>query len=145
MFLLPWLVKEYAKNVLRYGKNATEDKKKRATFFYVFAYFLTLARVLKIDPKSLKLIDDSDKERIERVFKDFESNKKILGLVNETVEKFLDDSAVLKISKKDGWDDFFKGHADDDDIKNVFLEKLEIIEDGTLKNIGDNFGTSSVK
>lgn len=125
LFLFPWLVKEYAKNIFGYGKEAIGSEKKRATFYYVFAYFRTLAKVLKIEPDSLKAID-TYREGIDKVFKDFENNKKILYLVDEAVKKFLEDSAVdKKIKEVGGTESFFKGSADKEEMKAILAQKLD--------------------
>ncbi len=126
LFLFPWLVKEFAKNKLGYGKKA-EGAKKRATFFYVFAYFRTLAKVFKIEPDSLTLIDDY-RERIDKIFGNFEINKEILELVNETVGKFLEDSVVENKIQEVGTENFFKASADKEEMKTIFTQKLKRVD-----------------
>lgn len=126
LFLYPWLVKEFAKNKLGYGRGG-ERNKRRATFFYVFVYFYIIAKTLQVEPEELKFIENYE-DKIDNIFDKFETNKSILELANNVVEKFLEDSVVDKKIDDIGIENFFKASADKDNMKGILMQKIRRIE-----------------
>lgn len=127
LFFFPWLVKEYAKGKLGYGKTA-EISKRRAIFFYTFVYFYILGKVFQIEPGQLKSIENY-KDKIDKVIDDFETNKSILELADRMVVKFLEDSQVEEKITGVGIDNFFKSNADREDMRAILFQKIARVED----------------
>lgn len=114
LLLYPYLVKCYSEQ-LGYGdKNAQPEQRRYARLLFVTAYFKILFDyILRKDPDEIK----KDPKLIEMVFKNFETNKKLLDFTNEAVEYYFHHAKTyLKKHQIPTWHNFFSKYAWDDDL-----------------------------
>ena len=85
-----YLIKEYAKKYLKYGKKGGHKTKRYATLFYVAVYFRILHK------KILETKGDFKKDvvKLEPIFRSYKLNSKILKITDVVVTKFLEDTIV---------------------------------------------------
>ena len=121
LLLYPYLVKEYAKKALKYGKRGGHKTKRYATLFYVGTYF----RILHKKILSTKGDFKEDVTRLEPIFRSFKLNNRILKLTDIVVTKFLEDTAVddeMEIANTKH--NFFSHHVWNDAMLRVVDKKI---------------------
>ncbi|MEJ2261220.1 MAG: AIPR family protein, partial [Nitrosopumilaceae archaeon] len=129
VLLYPYLVKEYAKKVLKYGKKGGHKTKRYATLFYVAVYFRIMHR------KILETKGDFKKDvvRLEPIFRSFKLNSKILRITDIVVTKFLEDTIVDdEIEMANTKHNFFSQHVWNDTMLRVLDKKIKQEEDEIL-------------
>lgn len=136
LFLYPYLVREYAKAHLNYGtREEGKEWKVNSTLFFVAIYFKLLARLLDYEGDLTKM----DLNKIEKIFKDFNLNEKILKLTDKVISEFMKDSQVFNrtmITMKVGettqrlfdYPTFFKTHAYKEEFKQIIEFKISLFE-----------------
>ncbi|TCL72351.1 AIPR protein [Hydrogenispora ethanolica] len=107
-FLYPVLIAKYANYFLGYGSRKSgvpileegPDYRKTTLSLFVYSYFRLLCRFLKL-PQLLILntLDDDDPfkiplETMEKIFKSEEINKYLLGMVDDVLFNFFDDTSI---------------------------------------------------
>jgi hypothetical protein len=137
VLLYPYLVKEYAKKVLKYGKKGGHKTKRYATLFYVAVYFRIMHR------KILETKGDFKKDvvRLEPIFRSFKLNSKILKITDIVVTKFLEDTIVDdEIELANTKHNFFSQHVWNDTMLRVLDKKIKQEEEEilALKKLVDN-------
>jgi hypothetical protein len=90
LLLYPYLVKEFAKKSLGYGKRGGHKTKRYATLFFVAAYFRTIHKNILTTRGDFK----EDVLKLEPIFKSYKLNERILKLTDTIVTKFLEDTVV---------------------------------------------------
>ena len=90
LLLYPYLIKEYAKKSLGYGKRGGHKTKRYATLFFVGTYF----RILHKSILETRVDFKEDVMRLEPIFKSYKLNERILKLTDTVVTKFLEDTVV---------------------------------------------------
>ncbi|MGD8708651.1 MAG: AIPR family protein, partial [Nitrosopumilaceae archaeon] len=129
VLLYPYLVKEYAKKVLKYGKKGGHKTKRYATLFYVAVYFRIMHR------KILETKGDFKKDvvRLEPIFRSFKLNSKILKITDIVVTKFLEDTIVDdEIELANTKHNFFSQHVWNDTMLRVLDKKIKQEEEEIL-------------
>ena len=122
LLLYPYLVKEYAKKVLRYGKQGKHKTKRYATLFYVAVYFRILHKNMLQTKGDFKL----DILKLEPVFRSFKLNSRILKLADVVVTKFLEDTVVDdEIELANTKHNFFSHHVWNDSMLRVVDKKIK--------------------
>lgn len=122
LLLYPYLVKEYAKKVLRYGKQGKHKTKRYATLFYVAVYFRILHKNMLQTKGDFKL----DILKLEPVFRSFKLNSRILKLADIVVTKFLEDTVVDdEIELANTKHNFFSHHVWNDSMLRVVDKKIK--------------------
>lgn len=137
VLLYPYLVKEYAKKVLKYGKKGGHKTKRYATLFYVAVYFRIMHK------KILETKGDFKKDviRLEPIFRSFKLNSKILKITDIVVTKFLEDTIVDdEIELANTKHNFFSQHVWNDTMLRVLDKKIKQEEEEilALKKLVDN-------
>ncbi|NIM25720.1 MAG: abortive phage infection protein [Nitrososphaeria archaeon] len=137
VLLYPYLVKEYAKKVLKYGKKGGHKTKRYATLFYVAVYFRILHR------KILETKGDFKKDvvKLEPIFRSFKLNSRILKTTDIVVTKFLEDTIVDdEIELANTKHNFFSQHVWNDTMLRVLDKKIKQEEDEilSLRKLVDN-------
>ncbi|KAG2473743.1 MAG: hypothetical protein NPMRTH4_980006 [Nitrosopumilales archaeon] len=126
LLLYPYLVKEYAKKTLRYGKQGGHKTKRYATLFYVAVYFRILHKKILETKGDFKL----DIIKLEPVFRSFKLNSRILRLADVIVTKFLEDTVVDdEIELANTKHNFFSQHVWNDAMLRVVDKKIKHEED----------------
>jgi hypothetical protein len=126
LLLYPYLVKEYAKKVLKYGKQGKHKTKRYATLFYVAVYFRILHKNILQTKGDFKL----DILKLEPVFRSFKLNSRILKLSDIIVTKFLEDTVVDdEIERANTKHNFFSHHVWNDSMLRVVDKKIKQEED----------------
>ena len=131
ILLYPYLVKEYAKMVQKYGKRGGHKTKRYATLFFVAVYFRILHRNILETKGDFK----KDISKLESIFRSFKLNSRILKLADLVVTKFLEDTAVddeMEIANTKH--NFFSHHVWNDAMLRV-VEKKIYHEEEELSNI----------
>ena len=122
LLLYPYLVKEYSKKALHYGKKGGHKTKRYATLFFVAVYFRLLYR-------NILLTNGDFKEKIsklEPIFKSTKLNQRILKLSDVVVTKFLEDTVVDdEIELANTKHNFFSQHVWKDPMKRVLDKKIK--------------------
>lgn len=131
LLLYPYLVKEFAKNTLKYGKRGGHKTKRYATLFFVAVYFRILHKNI------LETKDDfkSDITKLEPIFRSFKLNSRILKLADTVVTKFLEDTVVddeMEIANTKH--NFFSHHVWNDAMLRVVDKKI-IQEEDEIESI----------
>ncbi|CAE6495284.1 AIPR family protein [Candidatus Nitrosotenuis uzonensis] len=90
LLLYPYLVKEFAKKSIGYGKRGGHKTKRYATLFFVAVYFRVVHKKILLTKGDFK----EDVAKLEPIFKSYKLNERILRLVDVIVTKFLEDTAV---------------------------------------------------
>ena len=122
LLFYPYLVKEYAKKVLKYGKQGKHKTKRYATLFYVAVYFRILHKNMLQTKGDFKL----DILKLEPVFRSFKLNSRILKLADIVVTKFLEDTVVDdEIEIANTKHNFFSHHVWNDSMLRVVDKKIK--------------------
>lgn len=121
LLLYPYLVKEYAKKILKYGKQGGHKTKRYATLFYVGVYFRILYKQILESKGDFK----DDVVRLEPIFRSYKLNSRILKLADTIVTKFLEDTAVDdEIELANTKHNFFSQHVWNDAMLRVVDKKI---------------------
>jgi hypothetical protein len=121
ILLYPYLVKEYAKKTLKYGKQGGHKTKRYATLFYVAVYFRILHKKILETKGDFK----SDARKLEPIFRSFKLNSRILKLADVIVTKFLEDTVVDdEIELANTKHNFFSQHVWNDTMLRVVDKKI---------------------
>jgi len=131
LLLYPYLVKEFAKNTLKYGKRGGHKTKRYATLFFVAVYF----RILHKNILETKGDFKSDIIKLEPIFRGFKLNSRILKLADTVVTKFLEDTVVddeMEIANTKH--NFFSHHVWNDAMLRVVDKKI-IQEEDEIESI----------
>ena len=137
ILLYPYLVKEYAKKVLKYGKQGGHKTKRYATLFYVAVYFRILQKKIFETKGDFK----NDVMKLEPVFLSFKLNQRILKLTDVVVTKFLEDTVVDdEIELANTKHNFFSQHVWNDSMKRVVDKKVKQEEEEieSIKKLVEN-------
>lgn len=122
LLLYPYLVKEFAKKTLKYGKHGAHRTKRYATLFYVAVYFRILHKQILGTRGDFK----SDITKLEPVFRSFKLNGRILKLADIIVTKFLEDTVVDdEIERANTKHNFFSHHVWNDSMLRVVDKKIK--------------------
>lgn len=137
LLLYPYLVKEFAKNTLKYGKRGGHKTKRYATLFFVAVYF----RILHKNILETKGDFKSDITKLEPIFRIFKLNSRILKLADTVVTKFLEDTVVddeMEIANTKH--NFFSHHVWNDAMLRVVDKKIIQEEDeiASIKKLINN-------
>ena len=126
LLLYPYLVKEFAKNSLKYGKRGGHKTKRYATLFFVAVYFRVLHKNILETKDDFKV----DITKLEPIFRSFKLNSRILKLADTVVTKFLEDTVVddeMEIANTKH--NFFSHHVWNDAMLRVVDKKIIQEED----------------
>jgi len=126
LLLYPYLVKEYAKKTLGYGKRGGHKTKRYATLFFVGAYF----RILHKSILGTKVDFKEDVMKLEPIFKSYKLNERILKMADVVVTKFLEDTVVddeMEIANTKH--NFFSHHVWNEAMLRVIDKKIRQEED----------------
>ena len=126
LLLYPYLVKEYVKKELNYGKKGGHKTKRYATLFFVATYFKILHEKILATKGDFK----EDIVKLEPIFKSFKLNQRILKLTDIIVTKFLEDTVVCdEMDEANTKHNFFSHNVWQDSMRRVIERKLEQEED----------------
>jgi len=131
LLLYPYLVKEFAKNTLKYGKRGGHKTKRYATLFFVAVYFRILHKNILETNGDFK----SDIIKLEPIFRSFKLNSRILKLADTVVTKFLEDTVAddeMEIANTKH--NFFSHHVWNDAMLRVVDKKI-IQEEDEIESI----------
>ena len=129
ILLYPYLVKEYAKKSLKYGKQGGHKTKRYATLFFVAVYFRILHKKILESKDDFKV----DIRKVEPIFRSFKLNSKILKLTDVIVTKFLEDTVVDdEIELANTKHNFFSQHVWNSTMLRVIDKKIRHEEDEIL-------------
>jgi len=137
LLLYPFLVKSYGEH-LGYGDSESAPEQKRyARLLFVTAYFKILFEyIMKKDEDDIK----KDSELLERYFKNFDVNKKLLELTDEAMtyyfhraRRYYDDHEEIVT-----WHNFFSKHAWNPELQKDFKSFLKDNSE-KIKEIKYNF------
>ncbi|HJJ21508.1 MAG: AIPR family protein [Crenarchaeota archaeon] len=121
IILYPYLVKEFAKKSLKYGKQGGHKTKRYATLFFVAVYF----RILHKKILETKTDYKSDVRKLEPIFRSFKLNNRILKITDVIVTKFLEDTVVDdEIELANTKHNFFSQHVWNDRMLRVIDKKI---------------------
>ena len=137
IILYPYLVKEFAKKSLKYGKQGGHKTKRYATLFFVAVYFRILHKKILESKGDFK----SDVRKLEPIFHSFKLNNRILKITDVIVTKFLDDTVVDdEIELANTKHNFFSQHVWNDSMLRVIDKKIKQEEDEimALKKIANS-------
>ena len=121
LLLYPYLVKEFAKIALKYGKKGGHKTKRYATLFFVAVYFRILHKKILETKGDFK----TDISKLEPIFRSFKLNSRILKLADIVVTKFLEDTVVddeMEIANTKH--NFFSHHVWNDAMLRVVDKKI---------------------
>jgi len=122
LLLFPYLVKEYAKKVLNYGKKGGHKTKRYATLFFVAVYFKILHEKILLTKGDFK----EDVSKLEPIFKSIKLNQRILKLTDTVVTKFLEDTVVDdEMIAANTYHNFFSHHVWQDSMVRVIEKKMK--------------------
>ena len=126
IILYPYLVKEFAKKSLKYGKQGGHKTKRYATLFFVAVYFRILHKKILESKGDFKL----DIRKLEPIFHSFKLNNRILKITDVIVTKFLEDTVVDdEIELANTKHNFFSQHVWNDSMLRVIDKKIRQEED----------------
>jgi len=126
VLLYPYLVKEYAKKILNYGKKGGHKTKRYATLFFVATYF----KILHEKVLSTKGDFKEDISKLEPIFKSVKLNQRILKLTDTIVTKFLEDTVVDdEMDAANTYHNFFSHNVWQDSMIRVIEKKIKQEED----------------
>ena len=129
ILLYPYLVKEFAKKSLKYGKQGGHKTKRYATLFFVAVYFRVLYKKILESDGDFKV----DIRKLEPIFRSFKLNSRILKLTDVIVTKFLEDTVVDdEIELANTKHNFFSQHVWNDSMLRVIDKKIRQEEDEIL-------------
>jgi len=121
LLLYPYLVKEYAKKALKYGKRGGHKTKRYATLFFVAVYFRILHKKIFLTKGDFK----NDTSKLEPIFRSFKLNARILKLSDVVVTKFLEDTVVDdEMELANTKHNFFSHHVWNDAMLRVVDKKI---------------------
>ncbi len=122
LLLYPYLVKEYAKKGLKYGKQGGHKTKRYATLFFVAVYFRILQKKMLGSKGDFK----QDISKLEPVFRSFRLNSRVLKITDTIVTKFLEDTVVDdEIELANTKHNFFSHHVWNDAMVRVIDKKIK--------------------
>ncbi len=126
LLLYPYLVKEFAKTSLKYGKKGGHKTKRYATLFFVAVYFRILHKKILETKADFK----TDVSKLEPIFRSFKLNSRILKLTDIVVTKFLEDTVVDdEMELANTKHNFFSHHVWNDAMLRVVDKKIRQEED----------------
>jgi len=126
LLLYPYLIKEYAKKILNYGKKGGHKTKRYATLFFVGVYFKVLHEKILLTKGDFK----EDISKLEPIFKSVKLNQRILKLSDIIVTKFLEDTLVDdEMHVANTYHNFFSHHVWQDSMIRVIEKKIKQEED----------------
>ena len=126
IILYPYLVKEFAKKSLKYGKQGGHKTKRYATLFFVAVYFRILHKKILESKGDFKL----DIRKLEPIFHSFKLNNRILKITDVIVTKFLEDTVVDdEIELANTKHNFFSQYVWNDSMLRVIDKKIRQEED----------------
>ena len=126
LLLYPYLVKEYSKKILSYGKRGGHKTKRYATLFFVAVYFRILHKKILDTKGEFK----EDIGRLEPIFRSYKLNGRVLKLADTVVTKFLEDSVVYdEINEANTKHNFFSHNVWSDSMLRVVDQKIKQEED----------------
>jgi hypothetical protein len=126
LLLYPYLVKEYAKKTLNYGKKGGHKTKRYATLFFVAVYFKILHEKIILTKGDFK----EDIAKLEPIFKSVKLNQRILKLTDTVATKFLEDTVVDdEMTVANTYHNFFSHHVWLDSMIRVIEKKIKQEED----------------
>jgi hypothetical protein len=129
ILLYPYLVKEFAKKSLNYGKQGGHKTKRYATLFFVAVYFRILHKKILESKDDFKV----DVRKLEPIFRSFKLNSRILKLTDVIVTKFLEDTVVDdEIELANTKHNFFSQHVWNNTMLRVIDKKISHEEDDIL-------------
>jgi len=129
ILLYPYLVKEFAKKSLKYGKQGGHKTKRYATLFFVAVYFRILHKKILESKGDFKV----DIRRLEPIFRSFKLNSRILKITDVIVTKFLEDTVVDdEIELANTKHNFFSQHVWNDAMLRVVDKKIRQEEEEIL-------------
>ncbi|RNJ76313.1 MAG: abortive phage infection protein [Nitrosopumilus sp. H8] len=137
LLLYPYLVKEFAKKSLKYGKHGGHKTKRYATLFFVAVYFRVLHKNILCTRGDFK----GDVRKLEPIFRSFKLNSRILKLADVIVTKFLEDTVVDdEIEIANTKHNFFSQHVWNGAMLRVVDKKVMQEEDEiqALKRLANN-------
>ncbi|MCH7969252.1 MAG: AIPR family protein [Thaumarchaeota archaeon] len=112
LLLYPYLVKSYCEKEFHYGtQKSNMDEKKYARLLFVTAYFQALMEHVITKNVDFK----TEPNVLDKYFEDFETNEKLLKLIDEILNQFFDQTLYIR-QDEDGRDimtlhNFFAGHV----------------------------------
>jgi len=126
LLLYPYLVKEYSKKILKYGKRGGHKTKRYATLFYAAVYFRILHKMIIGTKSGFK----EDVNKLEPIFRSFKLNGRILKLADIIVTKFLEDTVVDdEMELANTKHNFFSHHVWNEAMLRVIDKKIKQEED----------------
>ncbi len=126
LLLYPYIVKEYAKKTLNYGKKGGHKTKRYATLFFVAVYFKILHEKIILTKGDFK----EDIAKLEPIFKSVKLNQRILKLTDTVATKFLEDTVVDdEMTAANTYHNFFSHHVWLDSMIRVIEKKIKQEED----------------
>ncbi len=126
LLLYPYLVKEYSKKTLKYGKRGGHKTKRYATLFYSAVYFRILHKKIIGTKSGFK----EDINKLEPIFRSFKINGRILKLADIIVTKFLEDTVVDdEMELANTKHNFFSHHVWNEAMLRVVDKKIKQEED----------------
>ncbi len=126
LLLYPYLVKEYAKKSLGYGKRGGHKTKRYATLFFVAIYFRIIHKSILGTKNDFK----EDIAKVEPIFKSYKLNERILKLTDGVATRFLEDTVVEdEIDLANTKHNFFSHHVWNEAMLRVVDKKIRQEED----------------
>ena len=126
LLLYSYLVKEYAKKILNYGKKGGHKTKRYATLFFVATYFKILHEKILLTKGDFK----EDVSKLEPIFRSVKLNHRILKLTDVIVTKFLEDTVVDdEITAANSYHNFFSHNVWQHSMIRVIEKKIKQEED----------------
>jgi len=126
LLLYPYLVKEYAKKTLGYGKRGGHKTKRYATLFFVASYFRIVHKSILGTKGDFK----EDVVKLEPIFKSYKLNERILRLTDGMVTRFLEDTVVEdEMDIANTKHNFFSHHVWNEAMLRVIDKKIRQEED----------------
>lgn len=122
-FLFPTLIREYSKKEFSYGpKNKSHKTKRYATLLFVAVY----AKLLNEKILEVKGNYKNNIIKLESVFRNFETNHKVMSLTDSIVSNFLSDYLVnQEISKANSPHNFFSQNVYNEKMLDVLEQKMD--------------------
>ena len=131
LLLYPYLVKEYSKKALNYGKRGGHKTKRYATLFFAAVYFRILHKKILDTKGEFK----EDIAKLEPIFRSYKLNSRLLKLADTVVTKFLEDSVVDdEINEANTKHNFFSHNVWSDAMLRVVDKKIKQ-EEEEIENI----------
>lgn len=126
LLLYPYLVKEYAKKSLGYGKRGGHKTKRYATLFFVAVYFRIVHKGILETKGDFK----EDIIKLEPIFKSNKLNERIMKLTDRVVTRFLEDTIVEdEMEAANTKHNFFSHHVWNNAMLRVVDKKIRQEED----------------